>query len=457
MRMRFLMVLASLLCAVPALAGGEERHVVMISIDGMMPASYLEAEARGLKLPNLRRLMTEGAYAHGVVGVLPTVTFPSHTTLISGVPPRLHGILSNHLFDPEGAANDAWYWYARDVRVPTLVSAARSRGLTTAAVFWPVSVGLGADFNVPEFSRTGSLHPTDTKLLDALSTPPGLLSTLERFRGRPLPYPLKDDERTEAAIYLWKTQRPHLLLLHIAEVDSAEHEFGPWSPEAKAALEKSDALLGQVRAAIEESGLADRTLLAVVSDHGFVAVQRELRPNVLLRQAGLVEVDEKGKVKSWRAWFHSDGGTTALHLRDGGDTAAVERVKEIFRPLVNDPASGLQEVLESYRIAALGGAAEVALVLDARDGFTFSNTATGEWSAPTTLKGNHGYAPDRPAVYASLLIAAPGLYLKGDLGMIQMTSIAPTLAAWLGLQLAPEAGPPLPLALRAAKAVEPAR
>src|SRR6202000_2027379 len=121
---------------------------------------------------------------------------------------------SNHLLDPEGISNDAWYWYARDGRVPTLVSAARSRGLTTAAVSWPVSLGLGADFNLREFWRTDSRHPTELKLLDAISTPPGLISTLERFRGRPLPYPLADAERTEAAIYIWKTQRAHLLLLH---------------------------------------------------------------------------------------------------------------------------------------------------------------------------------------------------------------------------------------------------
>ncbi len=445
MRMRFLAVLVSLLCLVPAAkADGEERYVVLISIDGLMPASYLEAAARGLKLPNLRRLMNEGAYASGVVGVLPTVTYPSHTTLISGVPPRLHGIPSNRILDPEGTSNGAWYWYARDVRVPTLVSAARARGLRTAAVSWPVSVGLGADFNLPEFWRTDSEHPSDLKLLEVVSTP-GLLAAFERARGRPLSYPLTDDERTEVAIHLWKTHRPHLLLLHIFEVDSAQHEFGPWSAEAKAALEKSDALLGRVRAAIEESGLADRTLLAVASDHGFVAVQRALKPNVLLRQAGLLEVDEKGKVKSWRAWFHSDGGSTALHLKNPGDTALVERVREIFRPLADDPASGIQEILDPGRIAALGGAEEIVLALDARDGFAFSNSATGEWSEPATTKGYHGYAPDRPALHASLLVVAPGLSRTGDLGVVNMTSIGPTLAAYLGLQLAGEAGRPLPL------------
>jgi len=455
MRNRSLLVLAFLLSTLPTTVSGqehretrgEERHVVLISIDGMMPSSYLEAEAQGLKLPNLRRMMAVGAYAHGVVGVLPTVTYPSHTTLLSGVPPRLHGIPSNHLLDPEGTSNDAWYWYARDVRVPTLVSAARARGLTTAAVSWPVSLGLPADFNLPEFWRTDSRHPSDLKLLDAISTPPGLLASLERFRGRPLPYPLADDERTEAAIYLWKTQRPHLLLLHIAELDSAQHEFGPGSPEARAALEKSDLQLGRIWQAIEESGLADRTLLAVVSDHGFVAVERTLKPNVLLRQAGLLEVDEKGKVKSWQAWFHSDGGGAALYLRNSGgagDKATVAKIKELFRPLVN-PAGGVQEILEPARIAALGGVAEVALMLDARDGFTFSNSATGEWSEPATIKGTHGYAPDRPALYASLLVAAPGLSRKGDLGVVRMTAIGPALANWLGLQLAPEADPPLQL------------
>ena len=150
--------------AAPAPAG--ERFAVLVSIDGLMPASYTAPDALGLSVPNLRRLVAEGASAEGVVGVLPSVTYPSHTTMTTGVPPRLHGITGNRIFDPAGDSNEAWTWYAEDVRVPTLLGAARGRGLRTATLFWPVTVGAAAEAVVPEFWRSGSRHADDHWQLD---------------------------------------------------------------------------------------------------------------------------------------------------------------------------------------------------------------------------------------------------------------------------------------------------
>jgi len=286
-----------------SLAGGHtapERHVVMISIDGLMPSYYLDADQLSIEAPNLQRLVAEGAYARGVVGVLPSVTYPSHTTLITGVAPRLHGIDNNTYFDPMGLSRGAWRWYAREIRVPTLVSASRARWLRTASISWPVSVGLGTDFNLPEFWRNGSEHDSDLELLRAISRPDNLLDDIEGHRGAPLGYPLTDSDRIDAAVYTIETHRPHLSLIHIFDLDSAQHDHGPGSPEAIAAVEASDRELGRVLAAIEKAGIAPRTLVAVVSDHGFLPVRRTLHPNSLLAKAGLIETDEDGRVTSWR-------------------------------------------------------------------------------------------------------------------------------------------------------------
>ena len=103
--------------------------VIVISIDGLMPDYVLEADKRGLKIPNLRRLLREGAFATGVVGVTPTVTYPSHTTLLTGVSPAKHGIATNTPFDPYSKNMGGWYWYAEDVKVPTLWEVAGKAGL----------------------------------------------------------------------------------------------------------------------------------------------------------------------------------------------------------------------------------------------------------------------------------------------------------------------------------------
>src|SRR5262245_21360178 len=170
---RLLTCIAVLVALAPGAPHAEDRtrHVVMISIDGLRPSFYTEPGPA--KIPTIRRLMQQGAWARGVTGVLPSVTYQSHTTLITGVLPAKHGIYDNRIVDPEGTSNMAWYWYARDIRGTTLPAASRARGLTAAAVNWPVTVGMDLDYNMPEIAR--SRHPENMELVDALTWPKHLI------------------------------------------------------------------------------------------------------------------------------------------------------------------------------------------------------------------------------------------------------------------------------------------
>src|SRR4051812_35650747 len=123
--------------------------LLVISIDGMRPDYVTQADRHSLDIPYLRAMMKEGAYAQDVTGVNPTVTYPSHTTLVTGVAPAEHGIYNNTPFDPTGRNRDGWYWYAVDIRVPTLFDAVAAAHRTTANVEWPVTVGAkGIGFNI---------------------------------------------------------------------------------------------------------------------------------------------------------------------------------------------------------------------------------------------------------------------------------------------------------------------
>src|SRR5215472_4095540 len=127
---RFLLRIVAIAVAVLVLHGAAPAQnarpvLIMISIDGLRPDYVTAADTHGLKIPNLRRFLKEGTFADGVTGVIPTVTYPSHTTLITGVSPTKHGILGNTVFDPLGKNQSGWYWYAEDIKVPTLWDAAR--------------------------------------------------------------------------------------------------------------------------------------------------------------------------------------------------------------------------------------------------------------------------------------------------------------------------------------------
>jgi len=417
-------------------------RLLLVSIDGLAPASYLDPDAAGLAIPNLRRLKAAGAWASGVTGVLPTSTYPSHTTLLTGVPPRLHGILGNRIFDPTGRSNEAWHWYADEIRVPTLATAAYGAGLITGAISWPVTVGLEVDALVPEIWRSGSSAPEDGKLIEALSST-ALFDEVEARRGTPFVYPFSDRDRGDLALHVLATRKPQLLLVHFLEHDFAQHSHGPGSPEARAALERVDAELGRLLAAVAELGLAGETLVAIVSDHGFLPVTRRLHPNEPLRRAGLVEVDADGRITSWRAAFDPHGGTAFLRLADPADVATLESVRKLFAAKAAEPGSGIRALLGAPEIEALGGDPAVTpLALDAREGFAFE-TGTAAWSTPSKHVAGHGFAPVRSELEAALIVAGPGLTRTGDLGTVPMTRIAPTLARWLGVELSPRAAAPL--------------
>src|ERR1700730_18593798 len=180
-----LLIAAVFFAALPAIAQEHQQTalLVMISVDGMRPDYVTGADAYGAKIPQLRRFMREGSYADGVVGVVPTVTYPSHTTLVTGVWPAKHGIFGNTTFDPLQKNYQGWYWYAEDIRVPTLWDLATRAGRTTASIQWPATVGAHITWNIPEFWRANT--EDDAKLLRAVSTA-GIVADLEKEVG---PYP----------------------------------------------------------------------------------------------------------------------------------------------------------------------------------------------------------------------------------------------------------------------------
>jgi predicted AlkP superfamily pyrophosphatase or phosphodiesterase len=407
--------------------------LLMISIDGLRPDYVTAADAHGAKIPNLRRFLKEGAFAQGVVGVIPTVTYPSHTTLITGVSPATHGIFANATFDPLRENQGGWYWYAEDIRVATLWDAAARAGLSTASVQWPASVGARVTWNIPEFWRAGT--PDDGKLLRAVSTA-GLLAELEPELG---PYPRaltveSDEQRTRYAVRILEKKRPNLLTLHLIALDHVQHVTGPFTPETMAALERIDALVGTLRATAEAVAPGGAHV-AIVSDHGFgkTAMQLNLYPE--LRRAGLLTVNAQGKVTDWKAMPWTAGGAIAVMLKDPGDAATLAELRALLDRLAADPAHGIDRVLDAAALRARGGFPTAAFVVGLKPDWHAGSSLSGSLVSKGSMAGNHGHLPDLPDLHAAFFVVGPGVPAGRALGLIDMRDIATTLARRLGLAL----------------------
>ncbi len=410
--------------------------LVVISIDGLRPDYVLDADTHGLRIPHLRRLLAEGAHATGVAGVLPTVTYPSHTTLVTGVSPGRHGIVANTTFDPLGRNHDGWYWYAEDIKVPTLWDAAGGAGMVTSNVDWPVTVGARITFNIAQYWRTDVPDaPDDAKLGRALSTP-GLLAEVERSVG---PYPSgyaygvpEDRRRAAFNAYLLRKKRPRLHLCYFSGLDEEQHRGGPMSLATWTALEELDGLVGQVRAAAEEGG-GGRAFVAVVSDHGFAPTTRELELGEALRRA---HVYDEGRAAPWKVSIWNCGGSAAIVLRDPADGETRTAVAAVLRGLAKAPDSPIESILSGDDARRAGGFPAAAFVVgvkpDTRIGAALD---AGPIVRVVPLSGTHGFLAAHHEMDGAFLISGPHIAAGRVLGRIDMRDVAPTLAGVLGVSL----------------------
>jgi predicted AlkP superfamily pyrophosphatase or phosphodiesterase len=410
--------------------------VLLISVDGMKPEAIIEAQSHGLKVANLRAFMTEGAYASGVRGVLPTLTYPSHATLLTGASPAKHGIYDNTTFDPLLRNQRGWYWYAEDVKVPTLWDAAAAAHLKTANIYWPVSVGADITYNLPQIWRTGT--DDDLKLQRALSTA-GLEQELSADLGR---YPggmeetvAEDEIRARFAIRLLQKKHPSFFTVYLTGLDTEEHLSGPFSPKSNETLERLDAIVGSLRAAAEKAA-PGRATICVVSDHGFAAVEHDVNLYAAFRDAGLFTVDKDNAITGWKAMLWPAGGSAAVMLADPSDQTVRASVKALLDKLASDPANGIERIWSPEEIQRGGGFPQAAYLISLRIGYETAYSLSLPLITKPSNLGMHGYVPERAEMRSSFFIVGPHIAKGRAMGEIDMRQIAPTIADILHIRLA---------------------
>lgn len=426
----FLLFAVPLFSGMARAAAEDEARVILVSIDGLMPDFYLRADELGLEVPNLRRLMAEGAFATGVEPTVPSNTFPGHVTMITGTWTRRHGITDNDRFAPGEPNHRQLFHYYFDIADPTLFDAVREAGGSAAAVWWPVTTQAPAGFllpdvpgDVPERAKFIYSHST-ANVRDLLAGPDAveevtdalrLELTLEAVRG---PY--------------------NFIAAHFISLDAAQHDFGPFSPESYAVAETLDGYIGQIMEANAESGFSGETAIVVASDHGFLPIDTGIIPGTLFRALGLIEVNGEGEVEEWQAYPWAGGGLIAVYLKDPADGEARERTDAAIEFLAANEMFGVRRVFREEELDELTGLPGAYAVLAMRSGFGISDSLTMNRLIlkPTRTRGLHGFVPvDTPEMRASLLLHGPGIAAGRNLGQVEMVDIAPTVAALLGVDL----------------------
>jgi predicted AlkP superfamily pyrophosphatase or phosphodiesterase len=372
-------------------------------VDGLDWRYLRDCDALHLRIPNMRRLLREGRSANGVVGVWPTITWPSHTSLITGVRPDEHGIEGNRRPKSEGGD---YYWNVELLKAPTLWRAAHDHGLKTAAVTWPVTVGAAIDFNLPEYFVRRQGGSMDLESIASKATTGLVAEITKSYPSFPQQW-VDDRTRSLAGLFLLREKKPDLLLIHFVDLDAEEHEQGPYTVNANAVVERTDELIGDLLAALPPD--CD---FALVSDHGFERVDKVANPAVLLNQNHIV-----GEVESL-------GGIV---------TTTDVAVAEFLRKAASNPANGIgTEIARSELLQYAPKLSQVVAAFQPADHVLFGSGDHGSYFTPAIEKGNHGFWPTRRDYRSVYCLYGPGVQ-RGQLKEMQLTAIATNLASVLGL------------------------
>ncbi|MEK6287405.1 MAG: alkaline phosphatase family protein [Acidobacteriota bacterium] len=417
-----------------------DAHVIMISIDGLVPDYYLEPARLGLRVPSLVQMKLGGAYAEGVEGIFPSVTYPAHTTMITGVRPAVHGIVQNRIFEaPTEPQTREWYWFAEALKTETLWSIAKKAGLITANVGWPVTVGADIDYSVPEIADPKENPPTGKRT--AQYSTPGLLE--KALAGGSGGDNTTDGRRAAISEYIINTYKPNLMLIHVIALDDVHHKIGPRTPAAAATTERMDGYVGRIIEATRKAGIFDRTTFFLVSDHGFAEVTRKFEPNVTLVKEKLITLGADGKPTDWKAAAWPAGGSCAIVLRDPADKETAAKVTSIFNRLAASKGP-INRVLNQAEMKRMQAVPTAVLMLDAAPGISFGEELTGpETHDAKDYRGTHGQLPTRADMRSSLIVYGAGARVGAKMALARMIDIGPTAAAVLGLSFSNAEGTPI--------------
>ena len=392
-------------------------YLILVSLDGFK-AEYLDR----FELPNLRRLAQRGARATAMLPVFPSLTFPNHYSIVTGMDPQRHGIVNNRFYDParkesyvyteNGVVTDGT-WYGGE---PIWVTA-ESQGMVSACYFWPGSEAEIKGVRPTTFTKYTSGVPNDARVKTVLSW---------------LQLPVES--------------RPHMMTLYFSELDEVSHDFPLESPEILKAAQSLDTAVGELVDGIDASPLRDQVYLVITSDHGMVntSTAQTLRLEAVL---------DPSDVASITAGF--SGAVVSLHITGGAERARA--VRDRINERVARGRAYLREDLPTrfnYRDNPRAG--DVVIVMD--EGWTMSAprppsrtpstnatppgaTARAETAKPAAQErpprfGSHGWDNAFPSMRAFFMISGPGIRQGALVDEVRNVDVYPLMTELLQLRAA---------------------
>jgi len=413
--------------AIPSdFAAGRPAHLLLVSVAGLTPDRYLDETSA---MPTLRAAARQGVAALRVVPVAPAAVYPVHATLLTGVPPAVHGVSSNHLLGEHGV-RPGFYQHASELLTPTLWQQVLEHHGLVASLDWPTTVGAAIPLLLPDVTPVRAGESWQELLATAAS--PWMRE--RAMQADPLaasPGPQRDAFLVGTTCALFEqAQQPTLVLLRLSQTDAAERARGAWSRAARDAFARTDRELARLVRCLAATGRAADTAVVVVGDRAILPVHTALRVNRVLAEAGLVKLGHGQRIRHWRALARSNGTSAFVYAAD--ETSAL-RARKALSEVAQQSAAF--HVVSAQVMIARGADRQAWFGLQAEPGFAFADDIGSALVAPAPVRAAGGALEQRFSASPGFVAWGPGLRRGLHVAEVRQTDIAPTLARLLGVRL----------------------
>lgn len=371
------------------------KRVMIVSFDavGRQDLAFLRT------LPNFRSFFEGAALCEHVNSVYPSLTYPAHTSIVTGRMPKNHGIVNNTKLQPKRERAD-WLYQRKYIRSTTLYDEAKKKGMRTAALLWPVVGQSRIKYAVPEVMVTRRWQ--NQILVNALNGPIAYQLDLNKRFGHlrdGIRQPALDNFIHASALYTIETYNPELFLLHLTDVDTNRHIYGVHHEKVTAALRRHDQRLGEILKKLEQTGNMDDTAVVILGDHYQKDVERIAYLNYFLQKEGLIRI-ENCRMKDWQAVAKTCDGSCYIYLKNGksADAALQKTVRDLMEKLAARADYGIAKIFTADEAAALGADPSCFLMIEAKAGWVFLDDWQQESKSVReekkhSTRGTHGYLP----------------------------------------------------------------
>lgn len=414
--------------------------VLVFCIDALCPSDIEEMRS----MPHFGRFIDNASYVKNIEPVWPALTYPCHVSILTGCYVGRHGIFHNEKIRRGGYLNEPWFNLKKDIIAPTLLDRAKEHGLTTCSLSWPVSGGANYDMNMPMIVPYSYIGWEPETWLEGTATK-NLMEGYFHKHGRYIKGPDRSLDLLTMALaldILEDFDQPDIMLVKMCDLDSARHTYGVHHPKVSDQLRKHDEEFGALIEVLKRKGQLDQTNIVVLGDHGMTDIHDVLLLNVLLRDAGFIQIDGAGNLTSFDVLSHSNGLSAYLELRDPTDAAMKHKVRDFLENLVDDPKIMLDYVMDAEEASQVFGVdGPFDFIIESKLPISFGDRLDGDSIWGSKVPGDHkigaathGGSPKRSEVttfIASGHDVRSGVVIERCL----MVDEAPTIARMLGFDM----------------------